>query len=78
MAVGDQNKYAHLKTNQNEYIKSYIVYDGSARMVTIYEAKANSITGTPCLRTDYSYVGATARIEKMLESEDVWNASYDI
>lgn len=74
----EQNKYAHLKTNQSEYIKSYIIYDGSGRMITIYEAKANAIDGTPCLRTDYGYDGATSRIAKMKETEDVWDDSYEL
>jgi hypothetical protein len=76
MAVG--NKGRHLTTGANEYIKSYIEYDGSARMVAVYEARANAADGDPCLKTEYQYDGATTRIQKMHESEDEWDATWDV
>jgi hypothetical protein len=69
---------AHLKTNRNELVKQYIVYDGNGRMTDVYEARNDAEDGTPCLRTQYTYDGASSRIEKRLETLDTWLAAYDI
>ena len=73
-----QNKYAHLKTDQNEYIKSYLAYAGSSRLQYVYEAKANAAHGDPCLKTTYTYVATSTRVEKMKEEDATWDSSYDI
>lgn len=72
------NDTGHLKTNQNEMIKSYITYDGSDRMSVVYEARANAEDGDPCMKTTYTYVTGTTRIEKMLEEVAEWDSSYDM
>lgn len=72
------NGYAHLKTNQNEYIKSYITYDVSDRMEYVYEARANALDGEPCLVTRYTYVSTSSRVAKMKEYDGTWSSSYDI
>ncbi len=72
------NGYGHLLTGEKEYIKQYFEYDGSARMVTVYEARANAADGEPCLKTTYEYVGATTRVEKMVEEEAEWDETWDI
>jgi hypothetical protein len=71
-------EYAHLKTNQNEYVKSYITYDASSRMEYIYEARAVARHGEPCLVTRYVYDGVSTRIVKMKEYEGTWDSSWDI
>jgi hypothetical protein len=72
------NKYAHVKTGANEYIKSYITYDASSRMEYVYEARANALDGESCLRTQYVYDGLTTNVVKMCETESTWATAYDI
>lgn len=72
------DRTAALKTNQAERTKSFMVYDGSGRMTDVYEAHAEAVTGTPCLRTQYSYDGVSGRVLKRLETNSTWDASYDI
>lgn len=67
-----------LQSLKNEIVKVFRVYDGGDRLIEQYEAVANATDGSPCLRTDYEYVGATTRVEKMKESLGVWLAAYDI
>jgi len=68
-----------LQTQQDELIKQFHVYDAQDRLETVYTASYRATTGTPCTRVDYTYVNAsTTRVEKMRESVDVWDASYDI
>lgn len=66
-----------LKTTLRERVKQYIVYDGSGRATDIYEVHADARDGDPCLRTRYSFDGATNRVVKRYETEDVWSSSYD-
>jgi hypothetical protein len=54
------------------------LYDGSNRLITRYEAFAHAVNGDPCLRTDYTYVGATTNLDAMKESSDVWQSAWDI
>lgn len=61
----------------HERTKNFCVYDGSGRMTDNYEAQADAVTGTPCLRTRYSYDGVTSRILKRVELVDAWDASFD-
>lgn len=63
---------------KNEYIKEFYVYDGSDRLISLYQARNNANDGEPALLTEYTYVGATAVIEKMRESQSTWSAAYDI
>lgn len=77
-AVADTEGDILLQTLGREIMKVYRVYDGSDRLVTQYEAVANCEHGKPCVKTEYTYVGATTRIEKMKESQATWDSSYDI
>lgn len=63
---------------EREIIKVYRVYDGSDRVQSQYEAYAHTLDGETCLRTDYTYVAASTRVEKMQEYVDVWSSAYDI
>ena len=62
----------------NEVVKIYRIYDGSDRLVTTYETLANYEDGQPALKTEYTYIGATDKLEKMKESMDVWSSAYEI
>ena len=72
------NGYGQLISGEKEYIKQYFEYDGSGRMTTVYEARANAADGAICLKTTYEYDGATTRIAKMAEEEAEWDADWDI
>lgn len=73
-----QNKYEFLKTGEKEYIKAYLVYDGSSRLTTIYEARANADHGAYCLKTTYAYDGTSNRVQKSKEEDATWDSSWDI
>ena len=61
-----------------EIMKVKRFYDGSSRVTSQYEAFANAIDGQPCIRTDYTYVGATTNVDAMKESMSTWQAAWDI
>ena len=61
-----------------EVVKVYQVIDGSDRVTERYEALANTPDGGPCLKTEFTYVGAATIAQKMKESQAVWSAAYDI
>mgnify|MGYP006921347254 CR=1 FL=1 len=67
-----------LKTGTHELVKSYIEYDGTERMTTVYEAPASALNGAVALKTEYVYDGVSTRIIKMKESESQWNSTWDI
>lgn len=77
MAATD-SKTNLLKTGANELVKSYIEYDGTERMTTVYEAASDAKNGAVALKTEYSYDGVSTRIIKMKESASTWNSSWDI
>lgn len=72
------NVDGYVKTHSSENIKVYITYDGSDRMEYVYEARANAQHGEKCLKTQYTYVTGTTRVEKMKETETEWDSSWDI
>lgn len=67
-----------LSTHLKEAVKMYIEYDATNRMVTTYTAGADADHGDHCIRTDYTYWGASLRIQKMRESLAAWDSSWDI
>lgn len=67
-----------LKSGFHQYIKMYIEYDGSNRAQYVYEAPVGTVDGGPCIKTTYEYVGATTKVQKMKEEDDVWDATWDI
>jgi hypothetical protein len=66
-----------LKSQANEPVKQFLVYDGSGRMITHYVAYNTAADGDPCLRTDYVYSGGTTNITNMKESIDTWDSAWD-
>jgi hypothetical protein len=73
----DSNADEMLQALSKEVVKSKSVYDGSDRLITRYEAFANAENGQPCLKTDYTYVGITTKVDASKESLAVWDASWD-
>jgi hypothetical protein len=67
-----------LQALSKEAIKVFRVFDGSDRLITQYETFANTTDGGIALKTDYSYIGATTKLEKMKESISTWSSAYDI
>jgi len=67
-----------LRTLSKEVVKVFKIYDGSDRLITQYEAVANADDNAVCLKTEYTYIGATTKVEKMKESLSVWLAAYNI
>lgn len=61
-----------------EICKTKTMYDGSNRITIRYEAFANAANGAKCLRTDYTYVGASVYVDASKESIGAWDSSWDI
>jgi|GEM_PF-7102419 len=59
-------------------MKTYRTYDGSNRLEYQYECPVTTINGGKCIKTQYSYVGATTQVEKSKETVDAWSSAYDI
>jgi hypothetical protein len=66
-----------LKTQANELVKQFIVYDVNGRPTQVYTAHTDAVQDTPCTLVTYQYVGASSRVEKMKESNATWDVSYD-
>ncbi len=78
MSAKQPNSYGHQLTGLKENIKQWFVYDGTSRMVNVYEAAYNAADGDPCLKTTYSYVSTSTRIQAMKEEDATWDDSWDI
>ncbi len=78
MAKKLDNKTALVLTLENEYTKEYCVYDGSNRLSELYQAATDAEDADPCLLTEYSYDGASSRVEKRKESVSAWQVAWDI
>lgn len=72
------NGYLHQLTGLKENIKQYFVYDMSSRMSIVYEARANASDGSPCLKTTYTYVSTSTRVQAMKEEDSTWSSAWDI
>ncbi len=72
------NAYSHIVTNSHENIKQYFVYDVSNRMSIVYEARSNALDGESCLKTTYTYVSTSTRVQAMKEEDATWDDSWDI
>lgn len=68
-----------LKTQQNELVKSYTVYDGQQRPIEIYTVHTDAVDNTPCSVVYYDYLNATSSlVTKMKEDNAFWLATWDI
>lgn len=68
----------YIKPHAEEAVKMYFVYDGSGRMTETYTAMVNAENNDKCLKTEYTYDGASTRVQKMKESIALWSSAYDI
>jgi hypothetical protein len=68
----------YLRTVQFEAMKLYRVYDGSNRLQYQYDAPTWTANGDTCMRTEYVYDGSSSRIQKMEETLQSWDSSWDI
>lgn len=79
--MADQNNYAvrdYLRTIRYEALKLFRVYDNLNRVIAQYEAPRTAKTGDLCMKTEYSYVLNSSRVEKMKESLAEWDSSWDL
>lgn len=68
-----------LRTQAEELIKSYTLFDGVGRPDIIYTAPTDLADGGPCSQVKYEYVNATSsKVLKMKESNATWDATWDI
>lgn len=74
----NENGKAYLITHANEFMKEFLVYDGSDRVISIYSAHTNAAHGDSCILTTYEYVTGTIRIEKKKDALSTWDSSYEI
>lgn len=61
-----------------EVVKTHSEYDGSGRLTARYEALANTLDNEVCLLTEYTYDGASTRVENSKESLSTWNSAWDL
>ena len=79
--MADSTQYAvrdYLRTIRYEALKLFRVYDNLNRVIAQYEAPLTAKTGDLCMKTQYSYVSTSSRVEKMKESLDSWDSSWDL
>lgn len=61
-----------------EGTKTHSVYDVSSRLTDFYVAPVDAQDGDSCLRTTYTYVGATNLVENSKDVISAWDSSWDI
>lgn len=68
-----------VKTSQNQFIKTFAVYDPITFLLTeFYEAASDTGHGKPCMVTYFEYDGASTRVLKQKEAEATWDSAWDI
>jgi hypothetical protein len=72
------DRTSELKKAANELRKQYLIFDGSSRLIELYEATTGTQEGEPCSLTRYAYVGATTIVNKREEVNSIWPAGADI
>lgn len=75
--MSDSKVKDFLQSIKNEPVKMFRIYDGSNRVQTQYEAITHAKDGDPCMRSDYVYDGASARVVQMKETVDLWDSAWD-
>lgn len=73
-----KNKTSLLRTQAFELVKQYIERDPFDRPIRIYTAATDAEHGVPCTMTEYTYAGDSLEIEKMKESEVLWDSLWDL
>jgi hypothetical protein len=65
-------------THMAEAIKTYSVWDMSGRLTDFYVALSDAPNGSQCMRTQYTYDGASTRVTKTNEVLALWDSAWDI
>ena len=68
-----------LITQRDELVKQYVTLDPEGRIEFVFTAHTDQVHGGSCSRVQYEYFNPTTTlIQKMIESNDSWDSSYDI
>jgi len=65
-----------LTLHKNGLVKVYQEYDGSGRPFRVYSTHTNAVTGSPCVVTEYIYIGITTQIKGRKEGYTTWDATW--
>lgn len=71
-----ENQTSNLKTVMEGLTKTYLVHDGSNRIIAAYEAKTEAKQGEPCMLTRFSYrqgSGVSSQVRFTKEENAVWD-----
>ena len=71
------NRTALLKSQLNEYTKTYITYDINNRVEYVYTVDNDALNGDPCVVTRYSYDGVTTRVVYSKEYESTLHTAWE-
>lgn len=78
MAIGEFNNRDMLKALKLEALKEYREYDGSFRVIAVYQANTDADNNDLCLKTEFVYDGTSSRVIKKKESLVPWQSSWNI
>jgi len=68
-----------LSTQRDELVKQFTALDPQGRPEYVYTAHTDQVHGGACTRVQYTYFNpSTTLVEKMKETNDTWDSSYDI
>lgn len=67
-----------IKSLKHEALKEFREYDGLSRPIAVYQANTDADNGDMCLKTEYTYVLTSNRIEKKKETLTAWLSIWDI
>lgn len=79
MAGSNSLTTQQLKTQSEEFIKTYTLYDGIGRPDIIYTAPTDLEHSGNCSQVKYEYINLTSfKVLKMKESNGIWDSAWDI
>ncbi len=77
--ASDSKNTAHLKTQAQEFVKQFLVYDVIQRPIQIYTAAVDTPDGGACSIVEYAYLTpSSSKAEKMREGNALWDATWDM
>lgn len=67
-----------LRSQLGEFIKQYIVYDGTGRPTDVYTAPVDLANGLSCSHVQYAYLSPTSSlVTYMKEGLSTWNSAWE-
>lgn len=63
---------------RSETMKEYREYDGSNRLIALYQAHSREKNGGMCLLTEYSYYAGSSRERFKRESIASWDETWEV